>query len=133
MSSSAPDPHEAAGSSPPVSARPQSRSDQPHGRALFESVLRQTLQDSSPGADLDDAEKADLTKVVQRHRAEPFALEPIAVELVYAVLRGHFQQNSSSSEFWRGVAAQVAQSLFDDPVAHDRLEAFWRRLCSAIS
>ncbi len=133
MSSSAPDPRDAADARPPESPPPGPRPDEPRNRELFESVLERTLHDSNPGAHLAETERAALMDVVRRHRDEPFALEPTAVEMVHAVLRAHFPDRADSAEFWRVVAAQVAQTLFEDPGAHDRLEAFWRRLCGVVS
>jgi hypothetical protein len=50
------------------------------------------------------------------------------VELVEAVVRGHFQHLSDSAEFWQATCTQIARSLLDDPVAHGRLTSLWRRL-----
>jgi hypothetical protein len=111
--------------SPAESASPAGR---PYDRSLLENVLRQTLEDSEAGMPLEGADKEALLQVAQRHRQEPFSLEPIVVELVQAVLRTHFDKRSDSSEFWGVVSAQIAQTLFEDPVASPRLERLWRRL-----
>jgi hypothetical protein len=56
-------------------------------------------------------------------------LEPVAIELVYAVLEGHFVVGASvAGEFWRTAAGHIAQTLLDDPGAKARLERFWTRL-----
>jgi hypothetical protein len=132
VSSSASGPQDAGGTGRPVSASgsPSERADD---RALLERVLRQTLADSDSGAALDDADREALLEVARRHRGEPFALEPVAVALVHAVLLTHFQGPSGSSEFWRGVSLPIAGTLCDDPVMRGRMEALWDRLCERVT
>jgi hypothetical protein len=96
--------------------------------ALLESVLQQTLTACSAEAPLDSGTRRALRDVVARHRRKPFSLEPVAVDLVGAVLRGQQQGRPGSSAVWRAVSRRVAQTLCDDPVSRGRLEAFWDRL-----
>ena len=117
------------GAPQPASAQGSSPTSAVHDRALLDSVLRQTLEESTSGEELDPAEKTALLEVAGRHRGQPLSLDPIVLELVEAVLRTHFRNLAGSSEFWRLISAQIARSLFDDPVAHSRLELFWDRLC----
>lgn len=111
----------------------RSRADKAHGRELLESVLRQTLEHSDSGTPLDDADQEALAQVAGHHLGEPLTLEPVAVELVEAVLILHFQGLADAPAFWRHVAVQVAETLLGDPVMQRRLEELWRNLCRAES
>jgi hypothetical protein len=128
VSHSASGPQDAAGAPQPASDKTPSRSGETYDRTLLESVLRQTLEENGSGVPLDDAETAALLQVAGRYRGQPCTLEPVAAELVQAVLQTHFQELSKSLEFWRTVSAQIAQTVFDDPVARTRLEELWHRL-----
>jgi hypothetical protein len=70
----------------------------------------------------------DLLAVARRRRGEPFACDPIGIELVQTVLDRPFRAMVAGDEQWRTMTAQIAQTLCDDPDAHDRLSTLWRRL-----
>jgi hypothetical protein len=98
-------------------------------RALLEVVLQQTgLAQQGEGV----PEKLDsfdsLLDVARRRRGEAFACDPIGMELVETVLRKPFRAMIASDEQWRSMTAQIAQTLCDDPAAHERLRTLWRRL-----
>ncbi len=130
MLSSAPNPQESGDPPQPASAEGPSPSSETHDRALLESVLRQTLEEGRSPEELESPEKAALLDVAGRHRGEPLSLDPIVAELVAALLTTYFRNLSGSPEFWSRISGEIAQSLFDDPVARLRLEAFWNRLCT---
>lgn len=99
--------------------------------ALLESVLRETLE--TPVGDSSDDPLADgdmeaLKEVARRHRGRPFSLEPVAVDLVEAMLHQQFPVRPESVDKWRAIAAQVAQTLCDDPHSYDRLRNLWKHL-----
>ncbi len=129
MSASTPDPQDAAGTPQSGPEQTSPPTDQTCDRTLLEQVLRQTLQENGAGVQLEDADKEALLQVTARYRDQPFSLEPIAVEMVWAILQTHFQTLSHSTGFWRMVSAEIAQTLFDDPQARPRLEELWRHLC----
>ena len=126
MSSSASGPQDSAGSPQRASKETPAPSDQLHGRELLDSVLRRTAEDGS-GATLDAADRDAFEEVARRYRGQPLTLEPVAVELVQAVLSVHFQGFSCPREALRQLSSEVAQTILDDPVAGPRLEAFWGR------
>lgn len=130
MSSSAPGPQHGGDFRQEVSAEGPSPAQPTHTRGLLESVLRQTLQESSSPEDLDPTEKAALMEVAARHRGAALTPDPIVVELVEAILTAHFRNLSGSAELFSSISGEIAQSLFDDPAARPRLEAFWDRLCT---
>lgn len=99
--------------------------------ALLESVLKQTLANfNSPGG-LDRGEFDRLREVVRRNRGRPFDLDPVAVELVDALLRDQLPA-SLDRDAQKAMSAQIAQTLYEDPAAHDRFQALWLRLSSEL-
>jgi hypothetical protein len=96
--------------------------------ALMERVLRETLAATDSGQPYDRRELAALRGVFRRHSAEPFGPRPVAAEMVEAILRvrlgGRFRASGTGS----AMAAQIAETLCDDPVSGERLKALWVRL-----
>jgi hypothetical protein len=97
-------------------------------RALLEEVLRKTLAICSSDEPLDEDSNNALKSVVARHAGEPFSFDPVAIQLVAAVLRVQFAAGSNSSGIWGELPIRVARTLYDDPPSRERLETFWRRL-----
>lgn len=98
-------------------------------RHALEKVLRETVAaatrrgDALVGQDLEA-----LRLVYQRYAGEPLVLEPITVDLVYAVLVSHFHQLSPAEVLWREMSAQIAQTMWDDDGTQQRLLQLWNRL-----
>jgi hypothetical protein len=65
---------------------------------------------------------------VTRHGGKPFSLEPVAVELVAAVLEVQGAAGAELPAPRQAVTLQVARSLCEDPASRRRLEGFWARL-----
>jgi hypothetical protein len=128
MSSSESGRRESGAQQQPTSTERVLPSGQATDPALLERVLRQTLTVCGSNEPLDAGSRKALREVVARHRGRPFSLEPVAVELVAAVLRANVEATSSSLDTWRAVSFQVARTLCDDPASRKRLEAFWGRL-----
>ena len=95
---------------------------------LLEKVLRETEELLDDDQTLDRREKEALHEVVRRHRNESLSLNPVTFELVQAVVGSQFRLRPDSADFWREMAMCVAESIFDDPASHDRLQAIWVRL-----
>jgi len=116
------------GSTPPAQSREQPTAEENGYRALLDLVLQQTLL--AQGTEVD--EKSDtldaLVEVARRRSGEPFALDPVAIELVQTALRNPFRGLVKSDQQWQTMTRQVAQTLYDDPTSHDRLSSLWRRL-----
>lgn len=74
------------------------------------------------------AEIEQLLEVVRRRGTGPLVLEPIATELVAAIVSVNYQGLNRSPEFWRIIAAKIAAVLYEAPAARARLENLWRRL-----
>ncbi len=77
---------------------------------------------------LDAAQRTALAEVARRYRGQPLVPVPILSELVQAMLVGEFRQRPEWCAGWGVVAGRVAQSLWDDHISRQRLEALWSRL-----
>jgi hypothetical protein len=98
--------------------------------ALLEKVVLQTLDalgSAAQSADSIDVQR--LRTVAHRRRGQPLTLEPVAIELVRAILGPDFGGLGDQPELFLSVSAQVARALMDDPSACRRLENLWARLC----
>jgi len=96
--------------------------------ALLLRVLEQTL---SAGDAPDAIEAADIERLksIARHRhGQPLAVEPVAVEMVRAVLGSHFARLGKDPDTFNDMTLQIARTLMEDPAACKRLETLWSRL-----
>jgi hypothetical protein len=92
-------------------------------------MLEQILSARTGGApDKGFVEPADveaLEAVARKLAGRPFALEPVAVELVFAMIEVQFHKAGIPADTLRTMAEQIATTLYDDPVSRQRLEALW--------
>jgi hypothetical protein len=98
-------------------------------RVLLEKVLEQTLVNLRAGETVPQSDMDALNAVVARHRGKPFVLEPVAVDMVAAVLGDQFRPLAGSPETWQGMIRQIAETLYEDPASRDRLGQLWIELC----
>ncbi len=99
------------------------------GDALLEAVLRRTVLSDSQSADLAPEDTALLADVVRRWKGTSFAVQPIAHQLVQAVLDRPFRSLAGSPAAFERMSLRIAETLCEDPVSHDRLRNLWVRLC----
>jgi hypothetical protein len=83
--------------------------------------------------DFSSGELADpevLREVARRYRDRPFELEPVLIELVHASLESQNKLlgQADADRHW---SRQIADLLFEDPAAHERLKLLWARLTAA--
>jgi hypothetical protein len=125
-----------AGSSPEdASGQFQSRAadeapsnERPLDPALLERVVRQTLAGGTVEEPLRPEEMDAMREVARRRQGEPLGLDPVATELVDAVLRTQFGNPVNAAGIWQALCRQVAETVMDDPVSHQRLESLWSSL-----
>ncbi|SRR6266540_1752794 len=98
------------------------------GREVLESLLARALRAPGESGGESPLDVEALRAVAGRHREEPFALDPMVVEMVNAVLRSYFKGWSRSEDDWRGMSLQIARTLFEDPAGRGRLERLWNHL-----
>ena len=93
-------------------------------------VLEKMLRQSFVGGDepVDPALAATLFRVVARHGSEEDLSETLVSELVLAVISSYFSVVPEPAGLWSRMATSVAGTLCDDPVARDRLSAWWNGL-----
>lgn len=107
--------------------------EQPTAPARGDSAPRKLLQEvlqKTAAMNLSVGEPADpevLREIARRYRDRPFELEPVLIELVHASLES---QNKllGAADADRHWSREIADLLFDDPAAHERLKLLWERL-----
>jgi hypothetical protein len=126
MSGGKPEP--SFGNSQPASGHVPSSDDSIH-RRLLDEVLQQTLSEAAARLGQESAMNK-LSQVGRQLRGHSFSLDPVLVQVVQLLLEGQFAAWKISPEYQSRVSRQIAETLYDDPVAHDRLESLWNRLVS---
>ncbi len=121
------------GSGEPVDSRPAAEEESAEASAggdasLLESVLRQTaaMADSEEPPSREEMEAVE--EVARRLAGEPFALDPVVVELVGAMLLVEYGNQWNSPGLWRVVSERIARTIFEDPLSRERMEKLWDRL-----
>jgi hypothetical protein len=101
-----------------------------HPKGKLEQVLRDALvlAEAGPYSAEADAQVSAVREVARRRRGEPFSLEPVAVEMVEAVLRTLLGAPGGEEQSWRNVSLAVATTLCEHPASERRLRALWERL-----
>ncbi len=98
------------------------------GSHLLEQILRATAGDTPSKGFVESADARALEAVAQKLAGRPFDLEPVAVELVHAMLEVQFTKAGMPVDTLRAMAQQIATTLYDDPTSRQRLEALWLEL-----
>jgi hypothetical protein len=111
-----------------ISREPPPPESAPQSPALLEAVLHATLTICASDEPLDPSDVQRLRDVARRYADCRTVTEPILVELVRAVLEGHFAGGDVLEGIGPVVATRIAQTLLDDPAATARIERFWNRL-----
>ncbi len=100
-----------------------------------QKLLNQVLTETALGELDDDQYSAEdlrlLREVAARYPTAAFDLEPVAVELVRAVVGEPFRGLLGAQEQWWTITYEIAQTLFNDPRSRQRLELLWIRLREA--
>jgi len=105
------------------SAYPTSQEEQ-----ALEDAVRTTLVNTEADGPVSPEEIAALQGVAKRHGHGPLTLDPIAIELVEAMIQVNYGHLQRPREVWQETATRVAKLLCDAPEARARLENLWRRL-----
>src|SRR5262245_49062730 len=95
---------------------------------LLEEVLTRTLANSQSTSKTTAGEISLLRQVADRHRRQPFDVEPMVLDLVETVLKEHYQTLFSSPEKWQAMVREIARTLYEDPLSRARLERLWKQL-----
>ena len=100
-------------------------------RKFLEEVLERALVAPDPLSVFSGADWSAVADVVRARREETFALDPVAIELVGALLRPYLGGRKGAPEALPAISREIAGSLFEDPVFHHRLRNFWMHLIEA--
>jgi hypothetical protein len=66
--------------------------------------------------------------VAQRHPTLEWCLDPVAIEMVAAALSEWFHAARITPQAQTALTRQIAEALFYDPFASDRLHRWWNEL-----
>jgi hypothetical protein len=97
----------------------------------LDAVLRATLESAESDERVTSEEVAALRDVARRHGPRPLVLDPIAIDLVQALILVNYGALRRPPEVWQATAAKIATLLFDSPTTRARLENLWARLHEA--
>src|SRR5258706_9449638 len=100
-------------------------------RKFLEEVLDRVLVAPDPSRALAGEDWEALVEVARARRDEPFTLDPIAIELIRAILRPYFGGWKAAPDLLRNISREIAGTLFEDPGFHHRLRTFWLHLIEA--
>lgn len=101
------------------------------GSHMLDQILELAAGGSPKAGFVEPDDVTALREVARSLAGQPFALEPVVVELIQAVLQLQFQKAGIPSATVRAMALQIATTLYDDPSARERLEALWAGLSAS--
>jgi hypothetical protein len=128
MSQPTPDGRSPGGESAQDHVEPDPTTNSTMDRRAFDAVLRATLDSDAADQRVTAEEVAALGEVARRHGNVPLAYDPIAVDLVEAIIQVNYGHMKRPPEIWRSTAVRIAAVLFESPAARARLENLWARL-----
>ena len=114
--SAAPEIYADAASSPAVDA------------GALDAVVRATLESAESDERVTPEEIEALRAVARRRPGGEFVFDPVAIELVEAIILVNYGRLKRPPEVWRAVAVKIATLLYGSPTARARLENLWSRL-----
>ena len=94
----------------------------------LDAVLRATLESAESDERVTSEEVDALRDVARRHGPGPLTLDPVAIDLVQAIIVVNYGALRRPPEVWQATAAKIATLLFDSPTTRARLENLWARL-----
>jgi hypothetical protein len=105
-----------------------SSSDAVKDSSAFEAVVRTTLEFADGGEKVSAEEFAALGEIARRYGPGELVWNPVAIEMVSAIIKVNYGALNRQPEFWQAVAEKIAAVLFESPAAKARLENLWDRL-----
>ena len=96
---------------------------------LLERVIRET---NFEGADDASGVLRDkLLEVARRHPNSQLELDPVVIEMVKVVLGSQLKRSLQGMNKWEEMVSLIAQTLFADSAARERLNSLWTQLSEA--
>lgn len=99
---------------------------------LFEQVLNETLLAADANEPMDGAELQLLLQVARQHLRQTLSLDPVVIELVQSIVGYRFGRRLGQEQDMEPMSRRIAETLWEDPNAHGRLESLWARLFEAV-
>ncbi len=96
-------------------------------KADLEAILKDTLLETVD-RELDAKTEATLRSVAAKHPGRPFSEDPVAIELVQAVLAVFFEKWSREPQVFSRMSRSIAQTLCREDETRERLEKLWQEL-----
>ena len=94
---------------------------------LLEKVLEKTLGVGESTEDLDDATRAGLLNFARQHAGGEELSAALLADLVRTVLKRELARLAAQPG-GNAICDQVAESIWDDPIARGRITNLWRLL-----
>jgi hypothetical protein len=98
------------------------------GSSMLEQILALTSGSSPAAGFVEPGDVEALREVAKSLSGQSFSLEPVAIELIHAMLQVQFQKAGMPSTTVRAMARQIATTLCDDPQWRRHLEELWAGL-----
>lgn len=96
--------------------------------SLLEEVLNQTAAASQAAGTPVDPVLRPFLAVAEKHRGRAFQLDPVLIDLVEVALQQEFTERAIPPATRQRISRHIAETIFEDPACHERLERFWTRL-----
>lgn len=98
---------------------------------LLDTVLQRTVSMLSADDPPDPGAMDAALAVARRHAGQALSPKPIVAELVRAMLDRQFERSGPGAKaLWQSLAGLIAETLWDDPAARERLERLWEKLAA---
>jgi hypothetical protein len=101
---------------------------QPIDDDALDAVMRATTVSGDGDQQVTNEEIEALRAVARRLGPAPFTFDPMAVDLVDAIIQVNYGRLGRPPEVWRSTAVKIAAVLCDSPTTRARLENLWNRL-----
>lgn len=97
--------------------------------SILHEVVAKTVAEDLP---LREAEWDALRRVARQLAGESFAEAPVGFALVESMLALRYPKYDATAESWRSMTEQITAAFFAAPLARERLERLWQRLCESL-
>jgi hypothetical protein len=96
---------------------------------LLDAVVQRTVAMLNCDDPADPGAMDAALAVARRHAGEALSPRPIVAELVRAMLDRQFERcGEGARSLWQSLSGLIAETLWDDPAARERLERLWEKL-----
>jgi hypothetical protein len=94
---------------------------------FLQKILSESLSiGASEGGDPKDLNA--IMQVAEDYRNCPLTTDPIAIELVQALLQEKFPSLPINATQWEEASREIAVALMEDPASRDRLTMLWAQI-----